>query len=467
VPVETANLLPERYRDPRRIARGGMGDVYRATDSTLGREVAVKVLGERYAADEGVRRRFTREALAAARLSGTPNVITIFDVGEHEGRPYIVMEYLAGGSLESILRREGPQPPERALGLLDEAARGLDAAHAAGIVHRDVKPANLLLDGEGRVHVADFGIASAAGFDSMTATGTILGTAGYLSPEQARGERAGPASDRYGLGVVAFELVTGHRPFESESITAEAAAHVNAPVPSVCERREELPCELDPVFRRALAKDPGARYGSAAELVAELRAALEAAAGRTAVLAPTAPTHAVPPPAPPSRRRLPGWAPLAALLAAAGIAGAVAAALLTGGGDGGTTAGAPQPKVVTRVRNSTTTVVRTTTPPPSTTATAPAAPASGGDPHGLNDRGYELMRSGDYASALPLLRQAVAGLQGKGPGDPYEAYANYNLGYTLLKLGQCSEAVPYLETAKRLEPSRPEPKDALKQARGC
>ena len=200
------HILPPRYRGPERIGHGGMGDIYSATDSVLGRVVAVKVLADRYAQDESVRERFTREALAAARLSGEPNTVTIFDVGEHNGRPYIVMEYLAGGSLDDILRAEGARPPEQVFTWLEEAARALDVAHREGVVHRDVKPANLLLDAEGHVHVADFGIASAAGMHSLTMTGTVLGTAGYLSPEQARGERAGPASDRYALAIVAWEL---------------------------------------------------------------------------------------------------------------------------------------------------------------------------------------------------------------------------------------------------------------------
>src|SRR5919199_1670947 len=232
-----------------------MGEIYRATDDVLGRAVAVKILADRFAEDAAIRERFTREALAAARLSGEPNIVTIFDVGEWNGRPFIVMEYLGGGSLATVLRQEGEQPPERALEWLEQAARALDAAHAQGVVHRDVKPGNLLLDRNGAVHVADFGIASAAGLDSLTITGTVLGTAGYLSPEQATGNRATPASDRYSLAVVAYEVLTGKRPFHADSPTAEASAHVNAPVPSVCEL-SDLPCELDPVFRKALAKEP-------------------------------------------------------------------------------------------------------------------------------------------------------------------------------------------------------------------
>src|SRR2546421_1981516 len=269
-----------------------MGDIYRATDSLLGRAVAIKVLTDRYAQDEAVRRRFTREALAAARLSGNADIVTIFDVGEHNERPYIVMEYLGGGSLDDVLREGGAQAPERVFTWLEETGRALDAAHAEGVVHRDVKPANLLLDRDRNVHVADFGIASAAGMDSLTMTGTVLGTAGYLSPEQAQGERATPASDRYGLGVVAYELLTGSRPFEADSATAEAVAQVHAPVPSVSEA-SGLPRELDAVFDRALAKDPARRYETSAEFVAALRAAFADAAGSTRQLEPVA----LPPPA--------------------------------------------------------------------------------------------------------------------------------------------------------------------------
>src|SRR5439155_22359103 len=186
VSVRTA-ILPERYREPRLVARGGMGEVYRATDTSLNRTVAVKLLDERSASDETVRKRFTREALAAARLSSDPSTVTIFDVGEWEGRPFIVMEYLTGGSLEEVLRREGAQTPARVLDWLEQAAHALDEAHERGVVHRDVKPANLLIGDDDRLRVADFGVASAAGLDSLTQTGTVIGTAGYLSPEQAEG----------------------------------------------------------------------------------------------------------------------------------------------------------------------------------------------------------------------------------------------------------------------------------------
>ena len=467
MPVDT-DIFPPRYRGAQQIARGGMGEIYRATDTTLGRAVAIKILAERYATDDSVRQRFTREALAAARLSGQRNTVTIYDVGEHHDRPYIVMEYLGGGSLEDVLGAEGAQPPERAFRWLEQAAGALDAAHGEGVVHRDVKPANLMLDRSGNVHVADFGIASAAGMDSLTMTGTVLGTAGYLSPEQAMGDRATPASDLYGLGVVAYELLTGQRPFAADSPTAEASAHVNAPVPSVCDS-SSLPCELDPVFQKALAKDPAQRYDSAAEFVAALRAALADAAGSTRPLGAVPP--AAPPAAPPRAARSSGWPLVAALVIGAAVIGAALAYLVAQGDGSGKPAAQPRVttvlRTVTKPTGQTTTVVQQTTvgaTAPDTTASPPPSGASG---HALNDQGYSRMQTGDFAGAVPLLQQAVPRLRGTGPADPYEGYANYNLGYSLLQVDRCAEAIPYLQRAESLEPLRHEPRQALKRAEKC
>jgi serine/threonine-protein kinase len=462
MPVNT-DILPPRYRSPKRIARGGMGEIYRATDSTLGRAVAVKLLADRYSLDEGVRQRFTREALAAARLSGEPHIVTIFDVGEFAERPFIVMEYLSGGSLEDRLRQDGATDPGQALEWLEQAAVALDAAHRHGVVHRDVKPANLLLDKNDNVHVADFGIASAAGMDSLTMTGTVLGTAGYLSPEQAQGDRATPASDRYALAVVAFELLSGRRPFENESMTAEAAAHVNAQVPSIAEICDGLPDELDAVFRQAMAKSPEQRFETCAEFVAALRSALSEAAGTTRSFRPVAAASVR------GRRGAPGrWAVLAALLALGAIGGAIAAVVLTSGDNKSKAAPPPRARVTTVIVTRQGSTVQTTVTAPTTspsTSPPPTTSPSSLSGSALNDAGYRKMQAGDYNGALPLLQQAVAKL--RGVGYPIEAYANYNLGYTLLQVGRCSEAVPYLETAKQLEPSRREPKDALKRAKHC
>jgi eukaryotic-like serine/threonine-protein kinase len=460
-----AGILPERYADPERIGSGGMGDIFVATDELLGRRVAVKVLADRYAWDEGIRQRFTREALAAARLSGEPGAVTIFDVGEWSGRPYIVMEHLPGGSLEDRIRKSGAQPPPQALRWLEQAAAAIDAAHRQGVVHRDIKPANLLLDANGHVHVADFGIASAAGLGTLTLTGMVLGTAGYLSPEQARGERAEPASDIYALAVVAYELLSGERPFANESTTAEAMAHANAPVPSIAARCKNLPYEVDGVFQRALAKDPGARYPTAADFVAALRDALAQAAGTTGRIAPVAA------PSSSGARRA---ALIAALLLIAAGAGAVIAALATRGDNSSArvltrrvTGPAGQVTTVHETITQQQTVTAAAPPPPPPPPPAPPAPVGGSSGHALNDRGYQLIQQGNYAGAIPLLQQAVQKLAGTGPADLYEGYANYNLGYALYRSGRCSEAVPYFERAIRLEPDRSEPRTFLKRAQRC
>ncbi len=270
----------------------------------------------------------------------------MFDVGEHDGTPFIVMEFLEGGSVHDRLR-SGPVHPARAISWLSETAGALDAAHARGIVHRDVKPANLLLDGGDSVHVSDFGIASAAGLDTLTLPGTVLGTAGYLSPEQARGEAATPASDRYALGVVAFELLTGRRPFAADTPVTEAFGHLNADVPSAERLEPSLPEGVDEVLQRALSKNPADRPGSSRELVAELRDACETAGAPTLVQAPPGPA---PPPAPsaaghPTRydrtRRRPAYLLGALALLAAGVVTALLVAAVGDDPGGGRSNAAP------------------------------------------------------------------------------------------------------------------------------
>ena len=429
--VET-DVLPERYRDPVRIGHGAMGDVLRTRDTMLDRDVAVKLLAAHLAEDADLRARFTREGLAAARLSGEPGIVTVFDVGEWRGRPFIVMEYLGGGSVADRLRRGAP-PVAEALEWLEETARALDAGHRHGIVHRDVKPANLLLDDGGRVHVADFGVASAVGLDSLTVTGMVLGTAGYLSPEQARGERATPASDRYALAVVAWELLAGERPFASNSPTAEAAAHVHTPPPSLCGRRRDLPCrELDAVFARALAKDPSWRPGSAGELVAELRHALAAGAQATQVMALAV-------------RPRPRWPLVVGLLVAALIAGVALASTL--GGSDSTQQTTVRTRRITE-RGTTVTVTATTTAP-----STPAPPA-GGSPTALVDQATADLNAGRYQQAAEEAQAALQQLG--GTGQIYEAYALYDLGAALASIGDCKNANQALKASQKIQGHRPE-----------
>jgi eukaryotic-like serine/threonine-protein kinase len=422
-----SSLLPPRYVEPVLVARGGMSEVYKATDAELRRIVAVKLLDDRHVADGELPRRFSREARAAARLSGEPHTVTIYDVGVWQGRPFIVMEYLAGGSLEDVLRRDGAQSPALALRWLGEAAGALDHAHAEGVVHRDVKPANLLLDEPGSVYVADFGIATALGLTSLTRTGTVLGTAGYLAPEQAEGTPVGAAADRYSLGVVAFELLTGERPFRRDSVTAEVSAHVNAPIPSASSRRNDLPTLLDPVFERALAKEPEERFTTCGELVGALQDAYRASEGTTRIAAPAAARSA------PSRARR--WA-LLGVLALLVSAGALLAADLTRRHDGAA--------AQTRPRTATVTVTAPTQPSPASAASAPIA----NDSASLARRAQALVSAGALQTALPLLEQAVGMLSGTGTAG--EANTDWNLAYTYAELGRCSDALPLLDRAQAI-----------------
>jgi eukaryotic-like serine/threonine-protein kinase len=306
-----------------------------------------------------------------------------------------------------------------------------------------VKPGNLLLAGDGTVRVADFGVASAAGLDSLTMTGTILGTAGYLAPEQARGEPTTPATDLYALGVVAFELLTGQRPFQADTPTAEAAAHVHAPVPAVSER-SDLPRELDPVFRRAMAKDPAERFPSAGDFVSALREAMRTAGATTRELEP------VPAPPVPAGRPFPLPALIGGGLLTAALLGVGVAAALTGRDDGGQTVQTVTSVQVRTIEGKPRTQTVVTTAPAATQrepAPPPPPPASASG-RALTDQATSLMKQGRYDEALPIARQALQQLQ--GTGQTYEGYANYNVGRSLVELDRCDEALPYLDRREQL-----------------
>jgi len=257
-----------RYELTRRIATGGMGEVWRARDTVLGREVAVKILKAEYADDPGFRARFETEARHAAALHH-PNVAAVFDFGDGEdGRPFLVMELVEGQPLSALLRPGKQMPPDQARDLLGQAADALAAAHAKGIVHRDVKPANLMVTPDRQVKITDFGIARAADGMALTQTGQVMGTPQYLAPEQAEGGKATSASDVYSLGVVLFECLAGRRPFTGDSPVATALAHIREPIPDL---PANVPGDLAAVVRRSLAKQPKERFRNAAEFAAALR----------------------------------------------------------------------------------------------------------------------------------------------------------------------------------------------------
>jgi eukaryotic-like serine/threonine-protein kinase len=267
---EEGQLIDGRYRVVRKIGAGGMADVYLARDETLGRQVAVKVLLPRFADDRLFVERFRREAQAAAGLNH-PNIVNIYDRGQIGSTYYIVMEYLRGETLKDYVRRHGRLAARDAIGIALELLAALQYAHEHHVVHRDIKSQNIMLDEHGRARVTDFGIAR-AGDSSMTEVGSVLGTAQYLSPEQAKGQPADERSDLYSIGVVLYEMLTGRVPFKGDTAVSVALKHVNELPPEPIALAADLPPSLNRVVLKALAKNPDRRYNSAAQFASDLRA---------------------------------------------------------------------------------------------------------------------------------------------------------------------------------------------------
>jgi tRNA A-37 threonylcarbamoyl transferase component Bud32 len=264
-------LIDERYKLRALLGSGGMAEVYLAHDEVLDRDVALKLLKDQYASDEEFVERFKREAQSAAALSH-PNIVPIFDRGESEdGTYYITMEYLLSGTLKDHILQRGALPPQMATEVALQIAKALQAAHKKGIIHRDIKPRNILITDSGHVKVADFGIARAAEATTISDVGDILGSVKYMSPEQAMGERVGPASDLYSLGVVLYEMLTGRVPFEIETPADVPVRHAGGPPPHPREVNPEVPEGTEALILRLLATNPEDRYGNAAELIEDLR----------------------------------------------------------------------------------------------------------------------------------------------------------------------------------------------------
>jgi tetratricopeptide (TPR) repeat protein len=462
--------------------------VWCARDNALRRNVAIKLLAERFADDDDANARFLREARAAARLSGHPNVVMIYDVGEAaaDGRAFIVMEFLAGGTVADALRVDSVRRVH-AIKWVREAASALDYAHSRGVLHRDIKPANLLLDRDRTLHVADFGIARLGTEDTITGDGQVLGTASYLAPERALGEPATDASDRYSLAVVAFESLVGERPFTSQHFASQARQHVEEEPPAASERNRALPPAVDAVLARGMAKRPEDRWPSAQDFAQALETALTeaatkphraaaaarparataaaaAAAGAAAAGAAgaarrparatqpttgrrTAPRTGSHPPIAyaPSRRRRGRILALVALIAGAAAAVAIAGTIGSGGQSARRTASvqreasaathktAPAPAKAAAPKPKTSPTTVTGTPAAATTA-PPTADT-------LEARGHQLLSEGNYSAAVPVLRQAV---NAASPNSLTYAYALYDYGKALLLAGDPKDAVTVL-----------------------
>ncbi|MDQ6874189.1 MAG: protein kinase [Actinomycetota bacterium] len=389
--------LGSRYRLLSRIAVGGMGEVWRAEDAVLGRSVAIKVLRAGLIGDPAFLDRFRAEARHTAALSH-PGIASVYDYGEGttagSDRPdtaYLVMELVDGEPLSALLAREGRLPTDRALDIVAQAAGGLAAAHAAGVVHRDIKPGNILIQPDGTVKITDFGIARAVDAAPMTATGLVMGTVFYLSPEQAGGQPVGPASDQYSLGVVAYEALAGRRPFTADNPVAVAMMHLREPAPAL---PADVPAAARQVVERAMAKEPAGRFASATDLgAAALAARAGAETAATAALLP--PTVAMSSP----RRATPRWPRPAVLLLGALLLVALIMVLAKAVSSGSPPAGPGRPAGHS--------------PAPTTHSTRPTSVTiSAGDYIG---RQYPEVRAALVAMGLRV-REAFS--DGKGDGAP-------------------------------------------------
>jgi serine/threonine protein kinase len=337
----SSTVLSGRYRLESKLGSGGMSTVYLAMDEVLDRPVAIKLLHREISEEADQLERFRREARAAARLSH-PNLVGVIDAGEDDGRPYIVFEYIEGRTLKRRIQEEGQLPVDEAVAYAIEIGRGLTAAHARKLVHRDVKPQNVLIDPDGRAKVTDFGIARSLESKGLTATGRVLGTTDYVSPEQAMGEEVDERSDVYSLGVVLYEMLTGQVPYQAETQVGVAMKHVNEPMPDVQAKRPGASAVVASVVDRATTKDPRDRYGTVAEMVRDLEASLEVEAARRGGTSGEA--TSVLDSVPSSRRRLRRRPRVSGVGIAMGIVGIalIAAALVFGGkelGNNGSSSG--------------------------------------------------------------------------------------------------------------------------------
>ena len=413
------------YRVVEEIGRGATSTVYRAEHVRLGRIAALKLLTPALG-EQDYRERFVRESKLAASLDH-PSIVPIFDAGEEDGLLYIAMACVEGSDLKAVLVEEGRLPLRRTLRIVGQIASALDAAHARGLVHRDVKPANILVGAGDRALLSDFGVVKELSTVGTTRTGGFVGTIAYCAPEQIEGREVNARADQYALACVLFECLVGTSPFHRSSEVAVLNAHLHDAPPKLTKMAPELPAELEPVLEKALSKSPLDRYASCGEFVAAARAA---ATGKR--------VH--------PRR-------LVVSLAALVLTGALGAAAALG------------IAAVIREPQTTATVVKTL-PAPQPPVALDELVLESTDGRTLNDAAFFLIRANEYARAIPFAQRAVLYT---AKGSVTRGYATFNLGLSLLKVGRCAEAVPLLQRAVQIEApdQRPFIRARLRQAQAC
>jgi len=400
------------YRIVEALGSGATSVVYRAEHVRLGRQAALKLLTPGFG-EADFRERFMRESQLAASIDH-PSIVPVYDAGEEDGLLYIAMACVEGRDLKTVLAQEGRLPLRRALRIVGQIGSALDAAHARGLVHRDVKPANILVAGDDRAYLSDFGVVKDLASNGRTRTGSFVGTIEYCAPEQIEGGAVDGRTDVYALACVLHEALTGEPPFHRPSEVAILNAHLHAPPPKLTRAAPDLPPALEPVIAKALSKSPLDRYATCAEFAAAARAA---AAERR--------VH---------RRRLAVSLTLLALAALIGAGIAVGVyALADRGGSGRESTLAPTP------------------PRPTQASLDSLLLLNSVDPRTLNDAAYWLAKGKQYARAVPLARKAV---RYAVVGTATRAYATYNLGDALLHVGRCRESLEYLHRAVKIEPEQ-------------
>ena len=473
----TPTILAGRYRVLNRLGAGGMATVYLAEDERLGRKVAVKRLHSDSPEDAALR--FDREAKVGASLSH-PNLVTVFDTVADDEGVLIVMEYVEGQNLSELMARERVEP-ERAAAIIKAVAAALDHAHQAGVIHRDVKPANILVSPDGKAKLVDLGIATATERTQITAAGTVLGTPSYMAPEQLEGRKITKAVDIYALGAVAFELLAGRKARQGRTPVEIAHQIANDPVPDIREAWSDAPPAAADVLQRAMARNPEDRPATAGQLARSLEDGV--ARARTTVpfqrneRTEALPRSATPPPrrsaTPPPRRSvpppvrtsrgLPRWIPVVGLiLVLLVIAGAVFS-LANGGKDKGVAPVAATKKPPAKKKQPQQQTQSQTTPAQTETTQTQSqtTPAPSSDPAQMQLQAHNLINQGKYDEAIALDRQVVE--KGPATGLTY-AYALYDLGHALRLAGRPEEAIPVLQERMKIDNQREVVKAELKQA---